>query len=1643
MIVTIADGLLPRGEKCPDEQRWQGHVVLADFGSCLKLNSDGKVQSSVAVGTPDYISPEILRAMEDSQGKYGRGCDWWSLGVCLYEMLYGETPFYAESLVETYGKIMNHEEDGGVVVSDDAKDLMLKLITTPDRRLGLEGISDFKAHPFFAGIDWDNIRNSKAPFIPEVNSPTDTSNFDVDDADFRSNETVPPTSNSAFTGRHLPFVGFTFTSNSRLSDLGSLILSDHDVTDIMPKSSSTSTLTHSSSKKVKVNGTTAGKNDHELHIERLEKEKNELLKQLREADPLFGGHHHLPHHHHQPNSPSQGIPDSSHVMMEDERRPYYTLDRSFNKGRLERESLSKEHDELREKNRQLVAEIKELKVKMQADSLDLNEKLSDSKVVRQKLTRQLKEREEELRETTTKLDRAKDDLKKYLTANKEVELVCLCTLQDSLTEATLELDKQRMLLENANSACQEFEEELKSLKQDKKSGDQKDESLMEINKLRSELEKCRLRHEEEYTRLQLRCNNELQKLKDQLSESDSHRVQLQSDMDTLKHSFESVKRDLTERQELYEEERVKMEREKDIMLADISKIMDELESLQTSYDTLESEKSSIETELQELKDKKMTPQQIDQQINDIISWVNDEKEARTYLEGLANRLNAELEDIKQSGVQTVDKMWKNRRSQKLDKKTILDLQSSLNSEIQAKENIGKELSLAKSKQLEAESKCKDLEKQLEEHKKEINKIQVELNYEKAKGIERALNWSQLIYSSSSNTNGPMKSFIHDSRSNSDVSGDRISMDRPGSGNNLNKRDSHQSPSSSIIQQQQQQTPSPQQQPQQQPQQPQSTITAKSLNRNSQQLSPTTSTTAFTTSTPLLQVLKKQQQQQHKFSTISFNEFHKCQYCTSLLFGLERQGMVCENCSYSCHIHCARKVPPICPIPADLLDRPIGIDPNKGIGTAYEGYAKIPKPGGIRKGWMKQFVVVCDFKIFLYDTTSEKSIASQQQQQHVTNVISQVIDMRDEDFSVSSVSESEVIHADKKDIPFIFKIRTSMLSPPGLKFHLLMLADNEQDRMRWVCALSELHKVLIRNKIPNKAVYTARQIYDEQFPSLFKLNSVAIADKDRLLFGTEEGMYLIELSKDVIIKVGERNKCFQLDVISEEQVIIAIIGKQRTLHLLPTSILESDRGLESAVKLDEYRSVSLFVTCSPSSRHHPSSVQQQQNQQKLQQQSSSFSSAPPPPSSSSSTFLSSPASTTGAVGNPGVLLCIACKRVISVCEIGKVAGRKRCRKIKDIQCKNEVHCMDVKYGRLFVGCTSSFYIYTLINDGSSLSISLLNADDPSLNYISQTPVTAYAVMETQQNDYLLVFSTYKGSHLVVHTENNSFVYDIDSAEWIQTIPLKKTKTLNQDGSIVLSSCSDLYSLIYLRNFKDDIDDAIYLPDLYIPKQQQPQQPQQLSSAMGNRFKRKFSFKTLQEVQAAKVAQLRKSKVISAPQNFSHVVHLGSDAVSGLSQESSSSGSGRSYERKSRIISNPTNFSHVAHIGQSQALPTLIDLPAKTNAVTDEEKMEQIRSLLQQNLQYPSPVQQLNINNYTRSPPNSNSTRSRSPPNNSSLIGAGSTAPFDAAATAAATQPPQQQQQQQQQQQGYSVKLRGRSKNLSEVTKKIENGEQKVT
>uniref|UniRef100_A0A4W3JK55 Rho-associated protein kinase 1 n=1 Tax=Callorhinchus milii TaxID=7868 RepID=A0A4W3JK55_CALMI len=186
-----------------------GHLKLADFGTCMKMNKEGMVRCDTAVGTPDYISPEVLKS-QGGDGYYGRECDWWSVGVFLYEMLVGDTPFYADSLVGTYSKIMNHKntltfsEDNDI--SKDAKSLICAFLTDREVRLGRNGVAEIKRHPFFKNDQWtwENIRETSAPVVPELSSDIDTSNFDEIEEDKGEEETFPIS--KAFVGNQLPFV---------------------------------------------------------------------------------------------------------------------------------------------------------------------------------------------------------------------------------------------------------------------------------------------------------------------------------------------------------------------------------------------------------------------------------------------------------------------------------------------------------------------------------------------------------------------------------------------------------------------------------------------------------------------------------------------------------------------------------------------------------------------------------------------------------------------------------------------------------------------------------------------------------------------------------------------------------------------------------------------------------------------------------------------------------------------------------------------------------------------------------------------------------------------------------------------------------------------------------------------------------------------------------------------------------------------------------------------------------------------------------------------------------------------------------------------------------------------------------------------
>lgn len=200
-----------------------GHLKLADFGTCMRMDSDGLVRSNNAVGTPDYISPEVLQS-QGGEGVYGRECDWWSVGIFLYEMLVGETPFYADSLVGTYSKIMDHRNSlcfsSETEISRHAQGLIQGFLTDRTKRLGRNNVEEIKQHPFFINDQWtfDNLRESAPPVVPELTGDDDTSNFDDFEKEEGPEELFPVP--KAFVGNHLPFVGFTYTGDYQLLTSG-------------------------------------------------------------------------------------------------------------------------------------------------------------------------------------------------------------------------------------------------------------------------------------------------------------------------------------------------------------------------------------------------------------------------------------------------------------------------------------------------------------------------------------------------------------------------------------------------------------------------------------------------------------------------------------------------------------------------------------------------------------------------------------------------------------------------------------------------------------------------------------------------------------------------------------------------------------------------------------------------------------------------------------------------------------------------------------------------------------------------------------------------------------------------------------------------------------------------------------------------------------------------------------------------------------------------------------------------------------------------------------------------------------------------------------------------------------------------------
>ncbi|KAI4877419.1 hypothetical protein NFI96_011717, partial [Prochilodus magdalenae] len=188
-----------------------GFVRIADFGLCKEGMGHGD-RTSTFCGTPEFLAPEVL-----TDSTYTRAVDWWGLGVLIYEMLVGESPFPGDDEEEVFDSIVNDEVRYPRFLSPESVSIIQKLLQKkPEKRLGAgeQDANEVKRHRFFQGVDWEALlaKRVKPPFLPTIKADGDVSNFDDEFTRLKPVLTPPQTPYFLTAEQQEIFADFDFTS---------------------------------------------------------------------------------------------------------------------------------------------------------------------------------------------------------------------------------------------------------------------------------------------------------------------------------------------------------------------------------------------------------------------------------------------------------------------------------------------------------------------------------------------------------------------------------------------------------------------------------------------------------------------------------------------------------------------------------------------------------------------------------------------------------------------------------------------------------------------------------------------------------------------------------------------------------------------------------------------------------------------------------------------------------------------------------------------------------------------------------------------------------------------------------------------------------------------------------------------------------------------------------------------------------------------------------------------------------------------------------------------------------------------------------------------------------------------------------------
>ncbi|NXX50188.1 CTRO kinase, partial [Tricholaema leucomelas] len=690
-----------------------GHIKLVDFGSAAKMTVNKMVNAKLPVGTPDYMAPEMLMGLNgDGKASYGPECDWWSLGVIAYEMIYGKTPFAEGTSAKTFNNIMNFQrflkfpED--VKVSREFLDLIQSLLCGQKERLGYEGLC---CHPFFSTIDWNNIRNSAPPFVPTLKSDDDTSNFDEPEKNLQVLSSPRQLNPAGFSGEDLPFVGFSF-----IKALG--ILRSESVFSSVDSPAKVSSM----EKKLLLKSKELQEAQDKCH--KMEQEMTRLHRRVSEVEAVLSQ-----------KEVELKASETQRSLLEQDLATYITecssLKRSLEQARME---VSQEDDkalqllhDIREQSRKL-QEIKEQEYQAQVEEMrlmmnqleedlisarrrsDLYEsELRESRLAAEEFKRKAAECHNKLQKVVK--DQGKNEAGELYSKLEKInteQQAKIQELQEKLTKAVKASSEATELLQNIRQAKERAEKELEKLQNREDSNESMKKKLLEAEERRHSLEN-QVKRLETVERRENRLKEDIQTKSQQIQQMAEKILELEEKHREAQIAAQHLELQLKQKEQFYEEKLKVLENQMKKDLAD----KEALENILRRHEEEAREKCKV------LAEQKAMINAMDSKIRSLEQRIVELSEA--------NKLAANSSLFTQRNMKAQEEMISELRQQKFYLETQAGKLEAQNRKLEEQlEKMSHQDHTDKNRLLELETRLREVSLEHEEQKLELKRQLTEL-----------------------------------------------------------------------------------------------------------------------------------------------------------------------------------------------------------------------------------------------------------------------------------------------------------------------------------------------------------------------------------------------------------------------------------------------------------------------------------------------------------------------------------------------------------------------------------------------------------------------------------------------------------------------------------------------------------------------------------------------------------------------------------------------------------------------------------------------------------------------------------------------------------------------------------------------------